>query len=268
MENNVVKKGVFFNAIDIKNIIETHLNWTEVAEDQVFCEEHIMNDNALEGTSIIVGADGIECEKDSDTLMILLSGGAYKLPVKTIVANDQLSLRFDQTIPIQGTYGCLYSDHLNILTEEEKEFQSAVIEQLGYRMDKYAEAFRRDNVREVGGRGLILLEKMKDEIKMNKILSENGTKPTDLIAVFIHITGTYVDAAEKVDELKAHREEILKMQKNSNAEDTKKSLRLKRDLDVTNEAIDRNIKVCEYNMKNIQCSIDPVLNSVIERIIV
>ena len=261
---NLNARGIYFNEADIKEIVEKHLNWAEVVEGQVFCAENVMSENTPIGTSIIVGVDGIKCDAGSDTVRLVLSSGIYELPVKTAHENDELNIRFDHTIPVPGTYGCVVDGVLDILTAEEKEFQQFVDEALGYRDDEYANAFRKDNTRNVGGRGLILLEKIKAEIKKDDILTANGVTPIQLVAVFIEKTESYIDACKSVEELTAKHDELLTQYQETFVEDSKPTKKLARDIEVVNRKIEANRQVGDFCLATINAAVLPVLNAEVE----
>lgn len=263
---NIRTKGVFFNEADIKGIVEKYLDWTELCEDQVFCAETIMNDTTPIGTSIIVGVDGIRCEDGSDVIKLVLSSGIYEIPVRTVGPNDEINVRFDETIHVQGTYGVIYEDGtLDILTDEEKEFKWAVDEQLGERDDEFAQAFRADNTRAIGGRGLVLLEKIKTEIKNDNILTSDGITPSQLVAVFIELTDKYINACANVESLTAKHDEVLAQYKDTYEEGSKATRKLAREVEVLNQKIDTNYQISEFCLATINAAVYPVLRTEVAR---
>lgn len=257
--------GVFFHEEDIKEIVEKNLDWAEVVEGQVFCAHNVMNDNTPIGTSIIVGVDGLQCKDDDDTVTLILSSGTYVLQVKTKQVNDDMTIRFDKTIPVPGTFGRMENGVLDILTDEEKEFKAVVDEHLGNRDDEYAQMFRRDNVRNIGGRGHVLLEKIKAEIKDDEILMSDGITPTDLVCVFIEMTEKFVNAQKNIKELTEKHDVALSQYHDTYVDGTKQTRRFARDVEVLNRKIDSNKQVGEFCMDVINAAVLPVLNSVVER---
>jgi hypothetical protein len=251
--------GIYFCWNDIEKIVEDHLGWAEVVPDQVFCVTNVMNDNTPVGTSIIVDVGGIKCEDGSDTLNLILSNGIYTLPVKTTRPNDALDMRFDRTVSVPATYGCVVDGVLDILTDEEKEFKDSVNEHLGYRDDKYADEFRKINIRNIGGRGLLLLEKIKAEIQANDILADAGVTPTQLASSFIEVTDKYIAARKNVEELTAKHDELLTQYKETFEEGSKNTKKLARDIEVVNRKIDSNREVGKLCMATIDAAIMPVL---------
>ena len=201
MENRTT--GIFFNEQDVREVVEKHLELAEIAEGQVFCVTNIMNDKTPIGTAIMVGVDGIKCKEGSKELKLSLSSGIYELTVKTISENDAVSLRLTESCPIHGTYGQKVDGKIDILTDEEKAFATCVDKLLGERQDNFAEMFRAVNKREIGGRGLELLERIKTEIKNDLILTENGVTPEDLIGAFVELTGKLVAATDEIGKLQA-----------------------------------------------------------------
>lgn len=263
---NIKTKGVFFNEADIKGIVEKYLDWAELEADQVFCAETIMSDTTPIGTSIIVGVDGIKCEDGSNVLKLVLSSGIYEIPVRTVGPNDELKVRFDETIHVQGTYGTLSeSGYLDILTDEEKAFKAAVDEQLGDRVDEFAQAFRVDNTRAIGGRGLVLLEKIKTEIKNDNILTSDGITPSQLVAVFIELTDKYVNACANIERLTAKHDDVLAEYKDTYDEGSKATKKLAREVEVLNQKIDTNKQISEFCLATINAAVYPVLRTEIAR---
>ena len=257
MENNTY--GIYFSWKDIEEIVENHLGWVEVVEDQTFCITNVMNDNTPVGTSIVVRVDGIKCEEDSDILNLSLSNGIYTLPVKIAKPNDALDIRFGHTVSVPATYGRIVDGVLDILTDEEKEFKDAVNEQLGYREDKYADEFRKMNVRNIGGRGLLLLEKIKAEIQANDILVDEGVTPAQLVASFIELTEKYIIANKNIETLTAKHDDLLAQYKETFVEGSRNTKKLARDIGVVNRKIESNKDVADFCMNAIDAAIMPVL---------
>ena len=251
--------GIYFAWKDIEEIVESHLGWVEVAEDQVFCVTNVMNDSTPVGTSIVVRVDGIKCEEDSDMLLLSLSNGIYTLPVKITKPNDALDIRFGHTVSVPATYGRIVDGVLDILTDEEKDFKKVVDDQLGYRTDKYAEEFRKMNVRKIGGRGLLLLEKIKTEIQANDILVEEGVTPAQLIASFIELTEKYIVAGENIEALTAKHDDLLAQYKETFEEGSRNTKKLARDIEVINRKIESNREISNFCMSAIDAAIMPVL---------
>jgi len=259
------KIGVFFNEADIKAIVEKHLDWAEVVPGQVFCGENIMSDSTPIGTSIIVGVDGIKCDDDSDTVRLVFSAGIYEIPVKTVHDNEELNIRFDETVPVPGTYGKLEDGILDILTDEEKEFKHFVDTSLGEREDEYAMAIRKDNVRNIGGRSLILLEKVKDEIKNDDLLFTTGITPMSLMGVFIEKTASYIEACKNIDDLTHKHDEVYAEYKATYDENSKGTRKLAREIETLNRKIDANRHTASFCLATIETAVLPVLNRVVER---
>jgi hypothetical protein len=251
--------GIYFCLDDIKQIVETHLNWVEILEDQIFCVTNVMNDNTPVGTSIVVDVGGIKCDADSDTVDLILSNGIYVLPVKTAKPNDAMDIRFDRTISIPATYGCIVDGVLDILTDEEKEFKKAVDEQLGYRDDEYANQFRMVNTRNIGGRGLLLLEKVKAEIQANDMLIDACVTPIQLVSSFIEITDKYTAACKNIEDLTVKHDELLAQYKETFEENSKNTKKLARDIEMVNRKIDSNRDVSNFCLTAIDAAVMPVL---------
>lgn len=261
---NVNTRGIYFNETDIRKIVETYLDWAEIAEGQTFCATNVMSESTPIGTSIIVGVDGIKCDAGSNELKLVLSAGIYELAVKTTHDNEEMNILFDKTMPVSGTYGCMVDGALDILTDEEKEFKHFVDEALGDREDEYAEMFRRDNMRNIGGRGLVLLEKVRAEIKKDDVLSANSVTPVQLAAVFIEKTESYIDACNEVDTLTVKHDELLKQYRETFEENSKPTKKLARDIEVINRKIDANRQVGDFCLSIINAAVLPVLNAEVE----
>lgn len=252
--------GVYLNAKDIKKIVEENLEWTEVSEDQTFCVKGIMSDATPIGTSIIVGVDGIKCEEESEEVKLILSSGIYEISVKTENVNDALEINFDKTIPIPGTFGEYKNGKLDILTKEEKKFKDSVDNMLKDREDEFAELFRKDNTREIGGRGLVLLEKIKAEIKNDDVLTDNEITSFQLISTFIELTKKYVDSCNAVEKLQKKHDALLEEYRATFEEDSKKTKKIARDIEVANRKIDSNDRAMNYYSATIRAAVMPVLN--------
>lgn len=260
MENTL---GIYFNEKNIRELVEKHLEWAELEEGQTFCAKGVMSDSTPIGTSIIVGVDGIRADAGSNVLRLVLSEGIYELEVKTVKVNDAMNIRLHRTAPLPGTFGHIVDGVLDILTDEEKEFQTHINDLLGTRDDDYANAFRADNVREIGGRGLILLEKIKAEIKSDDILSDNGITPTQLAATFIEMTEKYLDAINNVDALNEKHDALLATYRDTYDENSRDTKKLARDIEVINRKIDSNRQVGDFCKATIDAAVMPVLESAI-----
>ena len=257
---NVRERGGYLNAKDIKEIVESHIEWADVVEGQVFCAKNIMSENTPIGTSIIVGVDGIKCDENSDIVRLILSSGIYEIPVKTESVNDVIDIRFDKTLPIPGTFGEEIDGVIDILTDEEKKFKDTVDHMLENRNDEYAELFRRDYMREIGGRGIVLLEKAKAEIKNDDILSDNDVTPYQLISTFVEITERYVNANETIERLNSKHDNLLESYRDTYEEGSKRTKKLARDIEMVNRKIDSNHQIVNYCLATINAAILPVMN--------
>lgn len=263
---NVKTVGVFFNANDVEAVIERHLDWAELVEGQVFCAGKIMSSATPIGTTIIVGVDGMRCDEDSDVVTLILSDGIYELQAKLTTPNDDaFDIRFDQEVPIYGTYGQMIDGVLDILTDEEKVFKNAIDTALGDRTDEYAEMFRKDNVRKIGGRGLILLEKFKTEVKNDDILIENSITPIELAEVFIDVTKKCVEARENIVLLNTRLHNLTAQREETYVEGSKQTKKLTKDIDVTNRKLGVNRQTYDFCMATINAAILPVLNMTVLR---
>jgi hypothetical protein len=251
--------GIYFCWKDIEEIVENNLGWIEIVQDQIFCVTNVMNDNTPIGTSIDVRVDGVTCESNSDTLLLSLSNGIYTLPVKMTRPQEAFDIRFDRTISAHGTYGCIVNGTIDILTTAEKEFKKAVDDQLGYRDDIYANEFRKVNTRNVGGRGLLLLEKIKVEIKANDILVEEGVTPSQLVAFFIDMTDKYIIASKTVEDLTVKYDALQSQYKETFDENSRNTKKLARDIDIVSRKIEANKDIIKFCLATIDTVIMPVL---------
>ena len=266
MENvNEKTFGIYFNEADIKGIVEKYLDWADMIDGQTFCAYDVMSENTPVGTSIIVGVDGIKCHAGSDVVKLIMSAGIYELDVKTATEHDdEIDIRLERTIPVPGTYGHIVDGELDILTDEEKEFKKVVEEALGDRDDEYAIAFRNYNIRKVGGRGMILLEKIKAEIKGDDLLIDNDITPTQLVSVFIEMTEKYINAKKNVDELNAKHDALMESYKETFEEGSKRTKKFARDIEVVNRKIESNINISDFCDAMISSAIMPVLDAEVE----
>ena len=251
--------GIYFSWKDIEKIVEEQLGWVEVVEDQVFCVTDLMNDHAPIGTSIAVRVDGIACENDSNVLKLSLSNGIYSMQVKTHQKNDAFELRFDHAISVSGTYGCIVDGVLDILTNEEKEFQKMVDDQLGYRGDEYANRFRMLNARYPGDRSLRLLERIRTEIRANQVLIDEAVSPAQLVSAFIEMTERYVESCENIEKLKPQYDELSKEYEKVMNEGGRYAKKLARDIEILNRKLNSNRSVADYCLANIEAAIMPML---------
>ena len=258
MENNKTY-GIYFSWKDIEKIVEEQLGWVEVVEDQVFCVTDVMNDNTPIGTSIAVRVDGVSCKSDSDVLELSLSDGIYSMSVKTHQKNDAFELRFDHTISVSGTYGCIVDGVLDILTNEEKEFKKTVDDQLGYRDDEYANKFRMLNTRYPGDRSLMLLERIRAEIRANQVLVDEAVSPAQLVSAFIEMTGRYIEACKNVEKLQPQYDELSKEYEGAVNEGGRYAKKIARDIEILNRKLNSNRSVAAYCLANIEAAIMPVL---------
>mgnify|MGYP003292348780 CR=1 FL=1 len=81
---NVKATGIYFNEKDIRDVVESNLDWAEIAEGQIFCVPNVMNDQTPIGTSIMIGVDGIKCKEGSKSLRLILSSGIYEIEVSSL----------------------------------------------------------------------------------------------------------------------------------------------------------------------------------------
>ena len=256
---NVKATGIYFNEKDIREVVEKNLDWAEVAEGQIFCVPNVMNDRTPIGTSIMIGVDGIKCKEGSKSLKLILSSGIYEIEVKTVSENDSVELRLPSTLPIHGTYGQVMNGKIDILTDEEKVFSKRVDELLGNRTDNFAEMFRNANAREIGGRGLVLLEKIKAEIKNDMILSESDVTPAELMATFVELTEKYMNATREIEKLTAKIEtnkDLLKLEADP---DSRIARKLERDIKSAERKIKTNEKIAEFCNATIKAAVLPVI---------
>lgn len=257
----IKRNGVFLNEKDIKKLIEKYMNWVEIVPGQIFCAENIMSDQTPSGTSIMVNVDGIKTVNGEDVVRLVLSSGIYELPVKVTMQMDDRDIRFDQTQPLPGTYGALEDGQLNILTDEETVFCDHVNKLLGNRTDEYAERIRRDNIRNVGGRGLILLEKMKEEIKKDPILKNSLVSPTQLVSMFIVLTAQLKELEVECDDLTKRQEDLEMNRSEYGDKESKEYKKIMRDLTETSERLQTDNAIRMYLTQTIVSSLAPILDS-------
>ena len=256
---NVKATGIYFNEKDIRDVVESNLDWAEVAEGQIFCVPNVMNDKTPIGTSIMIGVDGIKCKEGSKSLRLILSSGIYEIEVKTVSENDAVELRLPTTHPIHGTYGQVVNGKIDILTDEEKAFSKRVDELLNERTDNFAEMFKNANTREIGGRGLVLLEKIKAEIKNDMILCDSDVTPAELMATYVELTEKYIRATREIEKLSAKIEannDLLKMETDPDSRIAKK---LERDNRTAERKVKTNQKIAEFCDMAIKAAVLPVI---------
>lgn len=208
MNQNNNTKGVFLNPNDVCNFLETYMDWVELEPDQVFCVPGVMGQDTPTGTSVVLSVDGIRCDEGSDMLTISISNGAYSLPVKT-TKNPKTDIRLEEVVNIPGTFGWMDPDgHINILTCIEEEYQRDVNALLDGMEESDAKIFKNLNDREIGTRGLQLLERITAEIRENTTLYDAGVTPFQLTAYFIQVVKDHADAKSNLEKLSQTRDEL------------------------------------------------------------
>lgn len=203
-----IKKGFVFQGSDIKKILNEATPWLKVLENQDSFVHGIEEDVFETGTRINAKVVGIQGDIDEDYVDLLIervSAGndskLFSIPVAVRKTKDVVSERFDIPYIIAGTYATIEDGMIDILNAEEREFRNAVEAQLGDRTDKFAELFRSNNVKSLNDRELILLHKIKAEMKNSPILKNDIVTPGDLIAYFIETTAEYIQVADELEHL-------------------------------------------------------------------
>ena len=203
-----IKKGFVFQGSDIKKILNEATPWLKVLENQDSFVHGIEEDTFETGTRINAKVVGIQGDIDEDYVDLLIERVAadnnsklFSIPVAVRKTKDVVSERFDIPYIIAGTYATIEDGMIDILNAEEREFRNAVEAQLGDRTDKFAELFRSNNVKSLNDRELILLHKIKAEMKNSPILKNDIVTPGDLIAYFIETTAEYIQVADELEHL-------------------------------------------------------------------
>ena len=203
-----IKKGFVFQGSDIKKILNEATPWLTVLENQDSFVHGIEEDAFETGTRINAKVVGIQGDIDEDYVDLLIERVAvdnenrlFSIPVAVRKTRDVVSERFDIPYIIAGTYATIQDGLIDILTAEEREFRDAVEAQLGDREDKFADLFRSNNVKSLSDRELILLHKIKAEMKNSPILKNDIVTPGDLVAYFIEVTAEYIQVADELEHL-------------------------------------------------------------------
>lgn len=203
-----IKKGFVFQGSDIKKILNEATPWLKVVENQDSFVHGVEEDAFETGTRInskVVGVQGDIDEEYVDLLIerITASGEAklFSIPVAVRMTRDVVAERFDIPYIIAGTYATIEDGMIDILNAEERKFHDDVEAQLGDRTDKFAELFRKNNVKSLSDRELILLHKIKAEMKNSPILKNDIVTPGDLVAYFIEVTAEYIQVADELEHL-------------------------------------------------------------------
>ena len=211
MENTSATKrnGFVFQGSDIKKILEDATPWLKVEENQDFFI-YGMDENLFPtGTRVNAKIVGIQGDIDENYVDMLFervaghgaNGELFSVPVKVATTKDVVREKFDIPYVISGTYATIDGDNIDILNDEEREFKTIVDDMLGERNDKYAELFRKNNVKGLGDRELILLHKIKAEMKHSEVLKGDIVTPTDLITYFIETTAEYIQTSDELEQL-------------------------------------------------------------------
>lgn len=203
-----IKKGFVFQGSDIKKILNEATPWLKVVENQDSFVHGIEEDAFETGTRINAKVIGIQGDIDEQHVDLLIERVAvdnenrlFSIPVSVRTTKDVVSERFDIPYIIAGTYATIKDGVIDILTAEERAFRDAVEAQLGDRTDKFAELFRQNNVKSLNDRELILMHKIKAEMKNSPILKDDIVTPGDLVAYFIEVTAEYIQVADELEQL-------------------------------------------------------------------
>lgn len=203
-----ITKGFVFQGSDIKKILNEATPWLKVVENQDSFVHGIEEDAFETGTRINAKVVGIQGDIDEQYVDLLIERVAadnenrlFSIPVAVRTTKDVVSERFDIPYIIAGTYATIKDGLIDILTAEERAFRDAVVDQLGDRTDKFAELFHKNNVKSLNDRELILLHKIKAEMKNSPILKNDIVTPGDLVAYFIEVTAEYIQVADELEHL-------------------------------------------------------------------
>ena len=253
--------GVFLNPKDVEKVLEEKLDWIELEEDQVLFVENVLKNDVPIGSPVMIGIDAVECEDDSDELLLTINSSANKLVVKTTSLNDEIDISFSRTKPITGTFGRMVDGELDILTNEEKEFKQGVEELLGDRDDEYSNLFRSLSVKKIGSRELTLLKKIKKEIKKEDILSQSKITPIQLTAVFVEITERYINSCEELKELIQKKDRLNEaFEELKNEKNNKQKKRVEKGLETVGKKIETANGTINYTLSLIEAVVLPALN--------
>lgn len=259
---NEKRKGFVFQGCDIKKILADATPWLKVCENQDFFVYGMDEDMFTTGTRVNAKIVGIEGDIDEEYVNMLFErvtghgevSDLFSVPVRVSTTKDVVRESFDIPYVISGTYATIEGDYIDILNEEERAFKEIVDDMLGERDDKYAELFRKNNVKGLGDRELILLHKIKSEMKHSEILKNDIVTPTDLVTYFIEVTAEYIQTCDELEQLLEGLASMLDTEANN----------LQDESDI--RAMEKNVKVLENRiamMKDRNTYFNDVINKAI-----
>lgn len=207
--NETKRNGFIFQGADIKRIVEDATPWLKMCENQDFFVYGMDEDLMPTGTRVNVKVVSIQGDIDDDFVQMLFervtapgeNAQMFSVPVKVATTKSVVRETFDIPYVISGTYATIKDGEIDILTDEEREFKEIVEDMLGDRDDKYAQLFRENNVKSLNDRELILLHKIKAEIKHSEILKGDIVTPVDLVTKFIEMTASYIATCDELERL-------------------------------------------------------------------
>lgn len=219
-------KGFVFIAKDIRKIMEDATPWLKMVDNQTFFVRGVEEDEFKPGTRVntkVVGISGDIDENEVQVLFERITAGdeeeakTFSIPVAVETTRDMVREKFAIPYILSGTYAVMCGDEIDLLTDEEREFKELVDSMLQNRTDKYAELFKKDNVKSLSDRELILLHKIKSELKQDSILRDGArdgkVTPCDLIAYYIDTTATYVQVCDELEQMLSGYAKLLEEEK-------------------------------------------------------
>ena len=256
-------KGFVFLATDIKRILTDATPWLKMIDNQTFFVKGVEEDKFIPGTRVNTKVVGILGDIDENSVDIVFeritaddegTSKTFSIPVAVETTKDVVREKFVIPYILAGTYATMQDGEIDILTDEERVFKDLVDGLLDGRTDRYAELFRKDNVKTSADRELVLLHKIKSELKQDPTLREEPVSPNDLVAYLIDATAAYVQSGDELEQMLDGYAKLLEQKKDN----------LKTDKDI--RALEKESKVLSNKIEEVRSKnnyYNDVINTVI-----
>lgn len=269
MSNNE-NKGLLFLEADVKRVLTDATPWLNVKDNQDFFIQGVSEDIVPSGTRVDVKITGIYGDVDEKEVYLSFvpishnneaaNDDNYEIPIRVGKTRTQIDEQFDLPYIISGTFCRMNNDgSIDILNDEEKKFKNTVENFLRGRDDEYAQLIRSANKKDLEDRELVLLHKLKTEIRHYDALKSEEVSPVDLIGAFVDITDTYARTVEAMDKTMSDYAAVLESRKDA----LKKKQPNIRKLDKETKLLENRIELLkqksDYLLEVIQRVIVPVV---------
>lgn len=271
MANNE-NKGLLFLEADVKKVLSDATPWLRVRDNQDFFVQGVSEDIVPSGTKVDVKITGIYGDIDEKEVYLSFvpivqrsadsncEDDSFEIPIRVEKTRTQIDEAFDLPYVVSGTFCRMNNDgSVDILNEEEKRFKTTVENFLRGREDEYAEMFRNANKKDIEDRELVLLHKLKTEIRHYDSLKGEDVTPVDLVGAFIDITEKYVKTLEVMDQTMADYSAVLESRKDALKKKQTNIRRLEKETKLLENRIELLKQKSEYLLEVIQKVIVPVV---------